>query len=140
MTSVTICLELSSPALPANIRDARNCVAKTVAALGTAQRVVDDVRVCVSEAVSNVVRHAYGRKPGDFQVVVGRKDDELHVVVRDEGGGIGTPTPRGEGGYGLQIVERLALRHTLTSAPEAGTELHMVFSLVPEQQGATPAR
>ena len=124
------CLALSLPAVPASVRKARVSVGETAACLGANQRVVDDIRLCVSEAVSNVVRHAYGTRPGDVDVVVEREDKNLRVVVRDEGQGMRHETSmRGTtGGYGLKIIDAVAERLTITSARDAGTEVRMTFS------------
>ena len=105
---MTTCLALSLPAVPASVRKARVSVGETAACLGASQRVVDDIRLCVSEAVSNVVRHAYGSRPGDVDVVVERDDENLRVVVRDDGQGMRRRTSehRTTGGYGLKIIER----------------------------------
>jgi len=137
MTSTSTCLEFSLPAVPASVRKARASVAETVAEFGASERVVDDVRLCVSEAVSNVVRHAYGSGRGDVDVVVEREDGEFNVVVRDSGKGIGPKSarPKTSGGYGLQIIEKIAERLDITSARDAGTEVRMVFPLAGEMPG-----
>lgn len=128
---IATCLELSLPATPASVRKARVSVAETVARLGASKRVVDDVRLCVSEAVSNVVRHAYGPRPGGVGVVVERENEDLNVVVRDEGHGMrrDTSKSRTTGGYGLTLIDAIAERVTITTARESGTEVRMTFSL-----------
>lgn len=128
---IATCLSLSLPATPASVRKARVSAGETAARLGANERVVDDVRLCVSEAVSNVVRHAYGTRRGDVDVVVERENGDLSVVVRDEGQGMrrATSESRTTGGYGLKIIDSIAKRLTITSAREAGTEVRMTFSL-----------
>lgn len=100
-------------------------------------RLVDDVQLCVSEAVTNVVRHAYGTKRGTVEVVVRREGDDLVVAVRDEGMGLTASRRRGKpGGFGLKIIDKVASRHTIASAPKTGTEVRMVFALdAPESPG-----
>jgi len=131
MTMITTCLALSLPAIPTSVRKARVSVGETAAGLGASERVVDDIRLCVSEAVSNTVRHAYGTRRGDVDVVVERENGDLNVVVRDEGQGMSheTSKSRTTGGYGLKIIESIAERLTITSAREAGTEVRMTFSI-----------
>lgn len=129
VTFTTTCLELSLRATPSSVREARVAVGDTVAELVSDKRVVDDVRLCVSEAVTNVVRHAYGTKRGDLQVVVEREDHQLVVVVRDEGMGVTASRRRKPGGFGLKIIEKVAVRHTIESAPSTGTEVRMSFPL-----------
>ena len=127
---VTNCLELALPAVPTSVPRARFAVRKTVAELTDDDRVVNDVVLCVSEAVTNVVRYAYGPGGGVVEVLVGRAGSDLAVVVRDEGAGVASSRPKEQsGGFGLRIIERLVSRHSLKSAPNGGTELRMVFVL-----------
>ena len=128
---MTACLELTLPAASASARRARVAVGDAVQRLGSSDRFVDDVRLCVSEAVSNVIRHAYGRsRRGDVELLVELEADELEVVVRDTGVGLGPRSRRaGGGGYGLQIIERIASRCTIASTRGVGTEVRMTFSL-----------
>jgi two-component sensor histidine kinase len=104
-------------------------VAETVDPLAPSRRLVDDVQLCVSEAVTNVVRHAYGSRRGNVDVVVERTDGELVVVVRDEGNGMPRGRSRAVGGFGLKIIERIASGFTIRNRPESGTEVSMAFGL-----------
>ena len=123
-------LVFSLPAVPASVRRARASVGKAAAGLGASERVVDDIRLCVSEAVSNSVRHAYGAQGGEIQVAIERDNGDLVVVVRDEGQGMKRAKPRGTvGGYGLKIINSAAKRLTITSAGITGTEVRMKFAL-----------
>ena len=126
-------LELSLPAVPESVRDARTAVGDLVAQLTGKETVVDDVRLCVSEAVTNVVRHAYPSVPrteGRVDVGVDCGNGELRVVVRDTGCGIAIESSREmPGGYGLEIIDRLTTRHTVVSGSDSGTEVAMVFAL-----------
>jgi anti-sigma regulatory factor (Ser/Thr protein kinase) len=136
VTKSLTCLELSLPALPRCVREARLAVGETVASVAATKRLADDVRLCVSEAVTNVVRHAYGRRRGRVDIVVKRGDDELTVVVRDTGVGIPPPSRRSESdGFGLKIIDELARENTISRTPRGGTEVAMVFDL--RQEGLT---
>jgi anti-sigma regulatory factor (Ser/Thr protein kinase) len=46
-----------------------------------------DIRLAVTEACSNVVRHAYPETPGEFQVAAQLTPATLEVTVRDAGRG-----------------------------------------------------
>jgi anti-sigma regulatory factor (Ser/Thr protein kinase) len=114
--------------VPSSVQKAREAVAGVVANLVRGKRVADDVRLCVSEAVTNVVRHAYGRGGGDVEIVVEREDDEVRIVVRDTGKGMTKAEREGRvGGYGLKIIEKIADRYQINAAPNAGVEVEMVF-------------
>ena len=122
-------IEVSLPAAPVSVREARDAVAEIAAKAGAPRRVIEDIRLCVSEAVANVVRHAYRRNDGDLTMTVERDASDLLVVVRDDGVGLNGFQRDGDLGYGLRIIEQLAGRCSITSAPNAGTEVRMVFDL-----------
>ncbi len=86
-------VEVVLPAIPTSVRAARVAVGDATADIVVEERTVDDIRQCVSEAVTNSVRHAYGADGGTVQVVVTRVDDELVVVVCDQGAGLGDLEP-----------------------------------------------
>jgi anti-sigma regulatory factor (Ser/Thr protein kinase) len=126
-------LDLSLPAIPESIRKARDEVARI--ALSRAKGpIVDDVRLCTSEAVTNVVRHAYTARNGRIHISVDLEADELTVSVRDEGDGLTEFRREGELGYGLRIIDALTSRFTISSAPDSGTEVVMVFGLDPSRR------
>lgn len=73
-----------------------------------------DVRLLVSELVTNAVRHA-NLAPGDIiLLVVEVEDATLRVEVHDPGGGFvptaPAPDPARPSGWGLYLVEELADR------------------------------
>jgi serine/threonine-protein kinase RsbW/stage II sporulation protein AB (anti-sigma F factor) len=101
------------------------------------QRVVDppinDVRLAVSEAVTNAVLHGYEKgAPGQIRVAltVDWPTSELRLVVTDDGMGM-NPRPDSPGlGLGLPMIA--ALTQTMevrTPAAGQGTELCMTFGL-----------
>ena len=61
-------------------------------ALDLDRAVVDDMRLAVTEACTNVVRHAYADEEGTIDVIVRPSGELLEVVVTDEGRGLG-PSP-----------------------------------------------
>ena len=137
MTRTPTCLELSLPAVPQYVRVARLAVGEAVASLESTKRLADDVRLCVSEAVTNVVRHAYDRRRGRVDIVVERDDDELTVVVRDTGVGIPPPSRRTESdGFGLKIIDELARENTISRTARGGTEVAMIFDFASAETAA----
>lgn len=122
-------LALTLPAIPSSVRTVRNEIAEIALGLGAGARVVEDVRLCVNEAVANVVCHAYGTEQGSLSVSVDDEDDALIVVVRDDGIGLaGFGRDHGRG-HGLRIIHELTERWSIASAPSGGTELRMEFTL-----------
>ena len=128
MTTAGPRLELSLPALPTSARKARVAVAEALAELGVEQRVVDDVRLCVSEAVTNAVRHAYSGDVGIVDVTVVDREPGIVVVVRDFGSGVmSSPRSNGSRGFGLAIIDAMTDDCALSSVSGAGTEVSMAF-------------
>ena len=131
-------LELSLPAVPASIRDARNAAADAIVDLGASGLVVENVRLCVSEAVTNVVRHAYDDRGGDVRLLVGCDSGDFVVDVYDAGKGLSDFRQDGDLGYGLKIIEELADRCSFASAPHLGTHVEMAFAVGGPCRAASP--
>jgi len=78
------------------------------------EHVLDDLRLLVTELVTNSVRHAE-TDPGDpVRLEVSVHEDRVRVVVEDGGRGFRprprTPDSPDEGGWGLHLVEEVSER------------------------------
>jgi anti-sigma regulatory factor (Ser/Thr protein kinase) len=125
------CLELSERAIAENVRPIRQRVARAATEAGASEAIAEEVALCVTEAVANVIRHAYDRGEGDVEVLVEFDDGELIVIVRDHGRGMrNRPPPPGPGGYGLRIIRALAHDVAISSDGQRGTVVDMRFALV----------
>ena len=52
--------------------------------------VIEDMRLAVTEACTNVVRHAYADgEPGPVEILIRPDGDTLQVIVSDQGRGLG---------------------------------------------------
>jgi anti-sigma regulatory factor (Ser/Thr protein kinase) len=127
MTTSMPRLELSFPAAPASARTARAAVADAIAELGIEETVADDVRLCVSEAVTNAVRHAYASESGTVDVTVVDHDPGVVVVVRDFGSGLMGGYRNGAAGFGLALIDAMTDACAVSSVSGAGTEVSMAF-------------
>lgn len=92
---------------------------------------VQDVRLAVSEAVTNAVVHAFRERaePGTVVVAVVVDDGEwIEVRVIDDGGGMAPRDDSPGPGLGLMLIRRLAdhVEHRVPSGG-SGTELSMRF-------------
>lgn len=87
-------LSLKMAAEPQNVRQARDEAASYAERLGLDPPGVDALKTIVSEACSNIVRHAYPKdaKERPMEVAMDKTDGELTVTVRDCGTGIRPPT------------------------------------------------
>ena len=57
--------------------------------------VIEDMRLAVTEACTNVVRHAYADgAPGPVEILIRPEGDALQVTVSDEGAASGPATTR----------------------------------------------
>ena len=86
----------------------------------------------MTEALANVIRHAYaGELPGEIEVQVRSDDAALTVVVADAGGGV-RPRPDSPGlGLGLPLIATLAETLELGRSEDDKTEIRMTFQLEP---------
>ena len=73
-----------------------------------APEVVEAVALAVSEAVGNVVRHAYPDNAGTFQISAAADEEWLHVAITDQGGGRAEPSLNPGQGLGLAIMREMA--------------------------------
>ena len=75
--------------LPENVAVARVTVAALAAQLNFTLSELDEIKVAVSEAVSNAIIHGYENNPKYFvQVVIKLYEHALEIVVEDQGKGI----------------------------------------------------
>ena len=111
---------------------------------GATDSMIDAIRLCVSEALTNAVMHAYPDLPGAVDVVVELADDRLLVTVRDHGQGMGgaSGARQNAGGMGLRMIRTLTARCRITSDSVAGTEICMTFAPgdEPSRPGSTERR
>jgi anti-sigma regulatory factor (Ser/Thr protein kinase) len=88
---------------------------------------VDGIVLAVSEAVANVVSHAYDADaPGVVELAATASPYEVAVVVRDHGRGLGGDRPSAGAGYGIEIIRRLA-QHVALEDSKRGLALTMRF-------------
>ena len=100
----SVALELASE--PSSIKRARDAVSDLAERVGASVR---DVKLAVSEAVTNAVVHAFrGRNPGRISVEARMNRGMLLVVVADNGIGM-VPNPDSTGlGMGLSLISQVA--------------------------------
>lgn len=121
-------VRLTLPARPENVAVVRHVLGAFADALRLPGPIVEDMRLAVTEACTNVVRHAYdGSAPGPLEIVIRPDGDVLEVIVTDHGRGIG-PSPDTAGpGLGLPLIAAIADRLEIQHAPRAGSRLAMSF-------------
>jgi len=88
--------------------------------------VVERARLAVSEAVNNVVRHAYGSEIGGITIALRLRDDGLDATVRDAGSGFAREAAAVGDGVGLTLIDGLASA-LYYEADSGGTTVSMRF-------------
>jgi serine/threonine-protein kinase RsbW len=119
------------PALPRSPAQARAAVVSYARSQGASQEMLARIALAVSEAVTNVVVHAYRGAPaaGIVQLTAEIAGGELLVVVSDRGSGLRAGDPTEGLGLGLAIIAQSASAVDLVRAPGGGLELRMRFVL-----------
>jgi serine/threonine-protein kinase RsbW len=122
-------VRLTVPARPENVAVIRHVLGAFAEALRLPADKVEDMRLAVTEACTNVVRHAYhGREPGPIDVAIRPHGDRLDLVVSDRGRGIGPSGEASGPGLGLPLIAALADTVDLRHAPSRGSRLSMSFA------------
>jgi serine/threonine-protein kinase RsbW len=119
----------SYPAVPDSIPAARREVSEFAAATGARQDELDTIRLAVSEAVTNVVRHAYRDGFGEIHLCACVAGGELWVLVDDEGRGLREPSPAPGLGLGLALIASSAEGFDIFERGGGGTAVRMRFRL-----------
>lgn len=133
-------MRLTLTCVPSNIAVGRIAVSTFAASLGFTIAEIEEIKVAVSEAVSNAVLHAYPSGTGEVTVVASETVSEtggreLLVEVKDTGVGIpdiakarepGFSTIPEHMGLGLSFMESFMDSLTLESSPGQGTVVRMV--------------
>jgi serine/threonine-protein kinase RsbW len=109
-------LELTLPGGPGAPAAARSALAT---ALGgrLSDQLEGDALIVVSELVTNAIRHGGARSPAtEVGVHAALREEVLRLEVTDPGPGFepGGHGPRADGGYGLHMLDRLAMRWGVT--------------------------
>jgi serine/threonine-protein kinase RsbW len=100
--------------------------------------VLADLKLALTEAASNAVRHAYGEDDGVVQIVYELHDDRLVIEVTDEGEGFdpteevagGDPASLSEGGLGIAIIRSIADELEIGPQPNGkGSRLRFIKTL-----------
>jgi serine/threonine-protein kinase RsbW len=129
-------VRLTLPARPENVAVIRHLLGAFAEALRMPPAVVDDMRLAVTEACTNVVRHAYREdETGPIELVIKPHGDRLEMIISDRGRGPG-PSPDVAGpGLGLPLIAALADSVDMQHAPGRGSRLAMSF-VRPARRGA----
>jgi serine/threonine-protein kinase RsbW len=118
--------------------DARRAINEFAAAAGATDRALGSVAVCISEAITNVVVHAYRHddRPGRVEVEAELDGDWLWVRVRDQGRGLEPRLDSPGLGLGLPLIAQLSASSEIVSPEQGGTEIIMRFNVREQEEVA----
>lgn len=116
------------------LSDIREFVASSASSLGLGKDAVEDLKVCIDEAATNIIKYGYGDDEGDVTVEVSRVGDEILVRMVDEATPFDpalVPAPdldrplneRPIGGMGVHLIRTLSDGVSHRMAPDGGNEL-----------------
>jgi serine/threonine-protein kinase RsbW len=126
-------VRLTLPARPENVAVIRHVLGAFAQALQLPPDVVEDMRLAVTEACTNVVRHAYhDGDPGPIDVVIRPNGDRLDLIVSDRGHGMGSSVDMRGPGLGLPLIAALADHVDIQHEPRRGSRLAMSFLCRPQ--------
>jgi anti-sigma regulatory factor (Ser/Thr protein kinase) len=120
-------------ASPQSVADIRAWLIGFAAEHGADSDLQSRIQIAVTEAMSNAVQHAYpSSESGMVHVSADIEDDDLEVVVADEGRGFRAGPTSGLG-VGLQLVARTTDRFAIRERMPHGIELWLRFALAPRE-------
>jgi serine/threonine-protein kinase RsbW len=138
LSAAVIGLDASYPAQPPQVATIRRAVSAIARRRGADTETLIRLELAVSEAVTNVVLHAY-RAPGSsgsVHVLACADHGLLDVRIRDTGGGM-APRPDSPGmGLGLSLMASECDHFEVRSADGGGTEVLLRFELQSAHAGA----
>ncbi len=136
-------IELKFASLPQNVAFARSCVGSFAAQLDCTLDDIEEVKLVVSEAVSNSIIHGYGNQPHGEIVIIAyiHANNSLEIIIEDYGVGIEDiskamePTFSSDParmGLGFTFMQSFMDELDVKSLPNKGTSLKLIrtFNLI----------
>jgi serine/threonine-protein kinase RsbW len=121
-------ISLRIPSRPEYILLARLVVSQVGRISGLGQDEVYDLKLAVTEAATNAIRHA---EVDSFEIEYLPLPQAVEITVKDAGGGFAmedlTKVPDAEGGFGLAVIGSLVDEVVLDSGDDGGTQLKMIY-------------
>ncbi|MBM7555265.1 anti-sigma F factor [Halanaerobacter jeridensis] len=123
-----------------NLGLARITAASFAAQLDFTVSEIEELKVAISEAVSNAIVHGYQEENGEIEISMELSHNQLIIVVVDEGVGMANPKEAFKASYtttdermglGLTFINSFMDKVEIDSKVEVGTKIKMIKS--PEQ-------
>jgi serine/threonine-protein kinase RsbW len=127
--SVQLTLALCLPREEGTVGLARRALSSSLTQLGVTPDCVHDIELAISEACTNVIRHA---QPGEeYEISLEVVDERAVMRVIDTGQGFDwelsdkSSEPEAESGRGIELMRALVDHVRFEAKPEAGTIVHL---------------
>jgi serine/threonine-protein kinase RsbW len=130
-------VRLRIPAKPEYLAVARLALVGIAELSGMTAETLADLKLALTEAVSNSIRHAYEGESGQVEIAFGLSRGRIEVEVLDDGAGFDPARPPAlegeelaEGGLGIAIIRTIADELEIESQPGVrGSRLRFVKHL-----------
>jgi serine/threonine-protein kinase RsbW len=134
-------LNESYAAVPEAVPVARRLLSDVAAAAGAGGERLEEIRLAVSEALTNAVVHAYrDGEPGRLHVTAAVAAGELWVLIGDDGRGLHAWNDSRGLGIGLSLISGLSDDFAIVTRASGGTEVQMRFDLHKSAGGPAEVR
>ncbi|MEG6585661.1 anti-sigma F factor [Dendrosporobacter sp. 1207_IL3150] len=127
-------VKMSIQSLSENVGIARVTAAAFAAQLDLTLNEIEEIKVAVSEAISNSVIHGYGNQDGVIEFIMNLYDDKIEYIISDYGRGIDDITLARQPSYssdpermglGFVFMESFMDELDIRSEPNKGTTVKM---------------
>jgi serine/threonine-protein kinase RsbW len=128
-------VRLTMPARPEYITLGRLALTGISRLRPLSDEVLADLKLALTEATSNSVRHAYGEEGGVVEIVYELHPDRLEIEVADDGSGFELAEKHAgesltEGGLGIAIIRAIADDLQIGRRPDgSGSRLRFIKTL-----------
>lgn len=116
-------LEMKVPAKPEYVGVIRLTISGIANRLGYTYDDIEDIKIAVAEACTNVVNHAYQEETGQMTISFGVYDDRLEIMVADRGKSFSLETIK-EG------LGPISINKPITDLKEGGLGLFLIDTLM----------
>jgi anti-sigma regulatory factor (Ser/Thr protein kinase) len=132
LRAVTVpCISLELAAVPASVPAIRDAIRDFLVEHGASRPIEDAVTLATTEAVTNAIVHAYsGGGAGTVRIDADLEEDELEIVVSDDGRGFTADSEPGSRlGLGLALIRTGSTAFEIRDRALGGVEVWMRFPL-----------
>ncbi|MDR0853544.1 MAG: ATP-binding protein [Clostridiales Family XIII bacterium] len=125
-------LKLIVPGKPEYVGTVRLTLSSLASSVGFDIEAIEDIKVAVSEACTNIIRHAHEGEEYNYGVTCEVEDGKITISVEDDGRGYDVGQYEepdldeiNEGGLGIFIIKALMDEVSITSEVGVGTHIKM---------------